>query len=405
MKPDDYPKLPLGGIRVIDWSLMHVGPYAATMLADLGADVIHVEERSGEWTRGMVSFMGEPLIFKDKHIQFEHLNQNKRGLAVDLKKPGAVEIIYRLVEKSDVFLTNYREAAAKKLGLDYESLRQRNPKLIYAHASAFGDKGPDAGTPGYESIGFAKSGALLSGNGEVTEPVSPTVGIGDRITAIFLAYATMVALIAKERFGIGQKVTTSLLGSLINLQGWSVLSALFFNRYAHTVREKATNPMHNWYRCKDDVWINMTIYPPTRWTEFCNALGIPEVGIDSRYDTDIKRADKYEELIPLLDKVFVAKLSDYWEKLFKQHDFSFSRVMDLTDLATDPQVIANKYVIDWDHPLWGSVKFPGFPFNLSETPPSLRSPAPEIGQHTEEILLEVGYSWDEITRLKEKEVI
>ncbi len=377
------------------------------MLADLGADVIHVEERDGEWTRWMESYSGQPLMWQGRHIEFELFNHNKRGMAVDVKKAEGREIMHRLASKADVFLTNYRQEAAVRLGLDYETIRQHNPQIVYTTASALGPEGPDAAVPGYEMIGNARGGVMLT-MGEEKEPVFPTGGMGDRLGAVYTAYATLAAIMCKIRFGIGQKVTTSQLGAWVDIQGWSTLTALFFNSHSRFNHNDASNPVFSCYKCKDGMWLALGVSsdPRTdRWQKFCHAIDMPQLYRDPKFQDDRARAANNHELISILDKVFATKTLVEWLDLLRKYDLDATKVNRLEDLASDPQVLANRFIVPWDHPQWGKINFLGFPFNMSETPPSLRSSYPEVGQHNEEVLLELGYEWDEIARLRDNKVI
>ena len=397
----------LQGIRVIDWSLFHVGPVAAAMLADAGADVIHVEEKSGDPSRGISRFYGQSLIVKDRNIIFEEFNRNKRGITLDLKKPEGLQAMYRLVEKSDVFLTNFRLSAIKRLGLDYDTLVKYNPKIIYAHSSTFGSKGPNRDRPGLEPITIASSGMMLSSGEEGMPPIVPTVGMGDRIGAIFLAYATLLALLARERHGISQFVSSSALGSMLNLEAWSMIPVLFFgNDPPRQRRDSCKNPLNNFYLCKDGVWIQFALLQSDRhWPEFCRVIGIQELERSEKFESEEKRMANHVELIAILDRQFASKTYEEWKSIFLKTDLLFARINKLSDVASDPQVLENKFILDWDHPHFGKIKFPGFCYELSKTPPSIRSAAPTLGQHTEEVLLELGYTWDDIVKLKDKEAI
>jgi len=371
----------LEGIKVIDWSLFHVGPVAAGMLADAGADVIHVEERNGDPARGISRFYGLPLVVKDRNIIFEEFNRNKRGITLDLKKPEGLEVMYHLVEKSDVFLTNFRLGAIKKLGLDYDTLVKYNPKIIYAHSSTFGPKGPDRDRPGLEPITLASSGMMLSSGEEGMPPIVPTTGMGDRIGAIFLAYATLLALLARERLGISQFVSTSALGGMLNLEGWSLIPVLFYgNDPPRQRRDSCNNPLNNFYLCKDGVWIQFAMLQSDRhWPEFCRAVGIQDIEKSEKFENEQKRMDNHPELISILDRKFAEKSYDEWKSIFQKTDLLFTRINKLSDVVKEPQVLENNFIFDWDHPHWGKIKFPGFCYEFSKTPASIRRPAPNLG--------------------------
>ena len=403
----------LKGIRVVDWSVFQVGPYAAVMLADMGAEVIHLEEPGrGDALRGITFQYGLPLTVEGRHILFEEHNRNKKGLAVDLHHPLGREAIYRLVEKSDVFLTNYRASAVARYGMDYETLLRYNPRLIYARASGYGFEGPDKDLPSIDLIAQARSGMMLASGEEGSPPAFLTLGIGDRVTSFLLAYGVTVALLARERLGIGQRVDISQLGAMAIMQGNNLMPALFLGRSIprHNRTRPPRNPLYNSYRCKDDRWVVIAALGQgvgKNWLDFCNAIGRPNGKDDPRFASEEARMENREELVRLLDEVFSTRTAAQWEEaIHGSVDIPFTAVNQITDLIDDEQMTANKYIVDWDHPVLGRIKFPGFPVSFSETPPTLYAAAPECGEHTEEILTEVcGYTWEEMGRLKEAGVI
>lgn len=401
----------LAGIRVIDWSVMHAGPYAAAMLADLGAEVIHLEDpKRGDASRGVTTLYGQPAALPGgRHVLFEEYNRNKKSIAINLKHQDGREAIYRLTERSDVFLTNYRPNAAARFGVDYETLQRYNPKLIYARGSGYGFQGPRKDLPSFDLIAQAMSGMMLSSGEEGAPPVFLTPGLGDRLTALCLAYGVIAALLARERLGIAQQVDVSQLGSMSLLQGSHLAQALLlgWTYPRHNRIRPHRNPLYNSYACSDGKWIVMDISREEYWPSLCEVIGRADLAKDPRFADEPSRMKHREELVRILDEVFAKKTAAEWEAIVHGGaDVPFSAVKTVGELAYDEQMAANGYVVDWDHPVLGKIKFPGFPIQFSETPPSLNAPAPELGQHTEEILTQVcGYSWDDITELQERGVI
>jgi crotonobetainyl-CoA:carnitine CoA-transferase CaiB-like acyl-CoA transferase len=400
----------LEGIKVVDWSGLQVGPYAAAMLADMGADVIHVEDpKRGDIIRGIETLYGIRLVTPEgRHVLFEEHNRNKRGLAVDLKKDKGKEVVYNLVKSADVFLTNFRTQAVTKMGMDYETLKDINPRIVYAHASGFGLKGPDADSPSIDLIAQAKSGMMMASGEEGGPPVFLTLGIGDRLTSFVLAYGVIAALLARERYGFGQKVETSQLASNALIQGNSLMPTLLLDapipRHSHKYPPR--NPIYNYFRCKDDRWIVLASWQERYWPTFCKGLGMPELEKDPKFDSMEKRMENRRELVEILDEVFMKRDSGEWYNAFKAAgDLLFTVANTIKDLTVDPQMISNDYIVTWDHPVLGKIKWPGFFVQFSETPQNKREPAPEIGQHTEEILLGLGYNWEQIVQLKDEMVI
>ena len=401
--------MPLEGMRVIDWTIWQQGPVCSAMLGDLGAEVIKIEERErGDPGRGMIKISGVDL--KDRpNFYFEANNRNKRSLALDLKKPAAREIVYQLVAKSDVFVQNFRLGVAARLGLDYAKLRRHNPRLIYASATGYGPEGPEAGDPSFDQLGLARSGIMLAAGEPDMPPLMITGGIADQMGAIMLAYGVLAAVVARERFGVGQEVDASHLGSMLMLQGLSVAARLMMGFAIPRVPRKfAANPLWNHYRCGDDKWICLGMLQPDRyWADFCRALGRAELAQDERFCNLRVRAANAAAAIDILDEIFATKPRQEWMRILRTSgDFIFTIVNSVDDLPTDPQVVANNYILDFDHPQFGKTQVVGIPVRLSETPGAVRLPAPEFGQHTEELLSQLlGYSWDQIAALKDQEVI
>lgn len=403
--------MPLEGIRIIDWTIFQQGPVATMMLGDLGAEVIKIEERvGGDPGRGVMSIAGALIGASEGHnFYFEANNRHKKSLTLDLKKPGAREIVYKLVEKSDVFVQNFRKGVAARLGIDYKTLSKYNPKLIYASASGYGPFGPDSGEPSFDYMGLARSGIMNAVGEPDMPPLSIAGGIADQMGAIMLAYGVLAAIIARDKHGVGQEVDTSHLGSMTALQGLNVACKTILNKeFKRIPRAAAPSPLWNHYLCGDGKWICLAMAQQDRyWSDFCKVLGIPEVAKDSRFDTMAKRAENAIELVSILDETFASKPRDYWMKALKAGgDFIYTVVNSIADLPTDEQMIANEYIVDYDHPNWGKTKIVGVPVRLSKTPGNPKAPAPEFGEHTELVLTELlGYSWEDVARLKEAEVI
>ncbi len=401
--------MPLDGIRVIDWTIWQQGPVASLMLGDLGADVIKIEERvGGDPGRGVLKAQG--LDLRDRpNFYFEANNRNKRSLTVDLKKPAGVAIVQRLAERADVFVQNFRKGVAGRLGLDAATLRAQNPSLVYASASGYGPEGPESGAPSFDYLGLARSGIMYSCGEPDDEPLAIAGGIADQMGAIMLAYGVVTALLARERTGRGQEVDASHLGSMAWLQGLGLSARLMLGRaLPRQPRRFATNPLWNHYRCGDDRWLALSMLQPDRyWERFCAVLEIPEAAADPRFKTMLDRMMNAGECIALLDQVFARRPRAEWlRRLASGGDFIYSIINSVDDLPDDPQMQANGYVTAFEHPAFGPTQVVGLPVRLSETPGSIRLPAPEFGQHTEEVLTEVlGCSWEEIGRLRQEEVI
>ncbi|MFZ0887987.1 MAG: CoA transferase [Candidatus Binataceae bacterium] len=401
---------PLTGIRIIDWTIWQQGPVATTILADLGAEVIKLEERErGDPGRGILSVAGGSTAKGGRNFYFEANNRHKKSIALDLKRPEAREVIYRLTAKSDVFVQNFRKGVAGRLGLDYEALRTHNPRLIYASASGYGPKGPDSGEPSFDYLGQARSGIMNAVGGPDSPPTYIFGGIADQMGAIALAMGIITALYARDRYGVGQEVDVSHLGSMMLLQGLNVASRTIMGwELPRNPREGAFNPLWNHYRCGDGKWLCLGMLQTDRyWKDFCNALGLNEVANDERFSSISGRAQNARELVAILDRTFANRPRDEWLRILKEGgDFIYTVVNSISDLTTDPQVLANDYIVEYDHPELGKTSLLGMPLKFSQTPGEPRGHAPELGQHTETILIDLlGYDWEDIDRLRESGAI
>jgi crotonobetainyl-CoA:carnitine CoA-transferase CaiB-like acyl-CoA transferase len=398
--------LPLEGYRVLDWTQWQAGPGAAMLLGDLGADVIKIEDRvTGDPSRGVEQLRG-PAQETRRQAYYESNNRNKRGIALDLRKEDGKEILYQLVKKSDAFITNFRESAATRYGLDYETLSKHNPRLVYGIISGYGLKGPDGDIRSFDGLGQARSGIMFACDPE--EPHYIIGGIADAAAGIMTAFGVVVALLTRERQGIGQKVEASILSSML-FQQWVSLGFKFISGQAllPEPRTKPTNPLINTYKCADGKWVFLFHSQADRfWPNVCKALGIERLQNDPKFENMWKRGENSAELVGIMDKVFATKNREDWMKRLRESDCIADRVSTFDDLLTDPQVLANNYLPEFRHPTYGKTRYAPIPFELSKTPGALRMPAPEFGQHTENVLTEIlGYTWDDIAKLKEKKVI
>lgn len=402
---------PLEGIRVLDWTQWQMGTVATAMLADLGAGVIHIEDRvRGDAGRGFRKTRGLSLeLHHGRNAYFECNNRGKKSITVDLVKEKGKEVIYRLVENSDVFVHNFRQDVPERLGLDYETLCRYNHRLIYAAASGYGPRGPEAKEPVFDYLGQARSGIMNI----VGEPEMPPLvllgGIADQMGAIMTSYGILAALVARDRLGIGQKVDVSHLGSMIALQGLAIGLRLYIGQeLPRENRKKTANPLWNYYKCKDGRWLALAMLQSDRyWPFVCRGLKIEHLEKDPKFENASAREENCEELASIMDKIFATRPGSEWMRILKEAgDIVCTPVQTISDLLNDPQVLANNYIVDCNHEVLGPVKVTGIPVQFSKTPGVVKCEAPEFGQHTEEVLTEVGgYSWEEIAELRKDEVI
>ena len=403
--------MPLEGIRVLDWTQWQQGPVGSVFLADLGADVIKIEHRErGDPGRGMKFIVG---IMVGQELQFntyfESHNRNKRGITLDLSKDKGREVLYRLVEKADVLVHNFRKHVPAKLKVDYETLSKINPRLIYAVGSSFGPEGPESNDAAMDMIAQARSGIMSTINWPGEPPRLGQQGMADQVGATHLALAILAALLAREKTGRGQKVEVSLLGSMCWFQQIPLTLVANINKMPQVRhRNEQGNPLWNYYPCSDGNWVMLSMLQSDRyWADFCRVIGRDDLVSDARCDNMFTRGEHCKALIEELDKTFITKTRDEWVKLIKAGgDFIVGPVNTIFDVVTDPQVLANHYVTDFNLPSCGNVKIVNPPFHFSDTPAEVRLPAPEFGQHTEEVLMELGgYTWEDIEKLRTEEVI
>lgn len=400
---------PLDGIRVLDWTMWQFGPVCSMMLADMGADVIKVESLDGDHARQFHRVSGaSSRLPGGLNAYFESLNRQKRSIALDLKNPRGVELMYELIKKSDVLVQNFRHGVAERLGLGYDDVARQNPMIVYGSATGYGPNGPDADKPAFALTGEARSGSLWWAGPDDGTPYN-LASVADQMAGIMLSYGVLGALMARERFGFGQKVDCSHLGSMMWLGGNKYgMGLLTGNEMKRQDRRSARNVLWNTYRCKDDRWIAFSMNQSDRyWPDFCRAIERPDLLEHEKYCNMEVRADNREELIALLDQVFITRTRPEWEaRMDETGGIIWERVQDLPDLPDDPQVVANNYIVDFEHPVLGPTKYLQTPVGYSETPLSTRKSAPVHGENTEEVLIEVlDYTWDDISELQDAGVI
>jgi crotonobetainyl-CoA:carnitine CoA-transferase CaiB-like acyl-CoA transferase len=400
----------LEGITVLDWTIWQQGPVCSAMLGDMGADVIKIEQRgTGDPGRWILGVSGQDTS-DAPNWYFEANNRNKRSITLDLKKPEGLEVAHALVEKADVFVQNFRQGVAERMGLGYETLRDINPRLIYASATGYGPNGPDSAEPSFDYLGLARSGIMNAVGEPDMPPLGIAGGIADQMGAIMMAYGVMTALVARERHGVGQEVNISHLGSMAFLQGLSLSMKLMAGRaMPRTYRSQAANALWNHYRCADGQWIALAMLQADRyWADVARLIERPELATDPAFATMAERSTRAAECVAILDAAFARRTRDEWLTRFREDDADliYTLVNTVDDLPDDPQVLANDYLAELDHPQHGATRMVGIPVGLSATPGSVRTAAPELGQHTEEVLLNVlGWDWDRIGALLEAEAI
>jgi len=398
----------LEGIRVIDLTVWFQGPVAAQHLADFGAEVIHVERpKGGDQGRGVRSIKALPV--GDWNQYFLVINRNKKSMALDLKTSGGREIMYRLVEKSDVFLSNLGPENLTSWQLSHEKLKEINPRLVYATTTGYGHFGGIT-KPSFDMTVQALTG-LMSRLGEPEQPpIYLGMGSGDAIGGLMAALGILLALYHRHRTGKGQLIDASLYGAQLflaapTLQAYLATGSERLSRQQS--RKAAHNPLWNVYPTRDK-WVFICLAnDDDGWSRLCRGLGVEGLSTDPRFDSPKKRQGQAAGLIEILDDAMKQRTAAEWVERWQPLGIAASPINNLADLAQDRQAWENKYFLEtYCEEVQRDVTIRGLPVGLSKTPGSVESLGPELGQHTELILADtLGYSWDQIGEFKEQGVI
>lgn len=397
----------LDGVKVVELSTMVAAGSCGRMLADWGAEVIKVETESGDMFRNFPKTFFVPCTM-DENPLFDNLNAGKRGVVLNLKTPEGMEAMHKLLADADIFLTNTRPKALERLGLDYESLKEKYPKLIMANVNGFGEKGPKKDNPGFDTVAFwASSGfnADMMVEGPGSYPVYSSAGPGDIVTAMGLCYAIAAALYKRSQTGIGDHVSSSLYGTA--LWCFHIMAVATEEQYGYTYPKTRENsaPTGAPFRTKDDEWVMTTILQiEKQWPILCNALGVPELGTDPRYNTSERQRDpevrKY--LMKRFEEIYSTKTADEWCEILTKADIVNDKLAHYKDMEHSEQAWANEYIHEVTCPN-GKKSILVRPAMRSEKMgvPDWRR-GPMLGEHTEEVLKELGYTEEQIAAMKEK---
>ena len=390
----------LSRIRVLDLSQGAAGPICTMHLGDLGAAVVKVEPPGGEWGRTL----GPPFL-DGVAAAFVGMNRNKQSIVVDLKQPGASEVIERLAGQSDVLVESFRPGVMARLGLDYDALARQHPGLIYGAISAFGQNGPWRDKPGVDGIVQGASG-LMSVTGEADGgPVKVGVPAADTAAGFLAAQGILAALFVRERTGRGQRVDVALLDALLAFQ--TVPLAMYFASGETPGRTGSAAPYAapNEAFPTRDGFIMVAAYSPQRWTALCEVLARRDLAGDSRFDTNEGRVRHRAALRRLLIPIFRTRTSSEWLAILESADILCGPIAAYPEVAVNPQVACNAMLVTLDHPTLGRATVVGSPLRLSATPTTVTAPAPLAGEHSEVVLREAGFSPGEITGLMARGVV
>ena len=379
--------LPLEGIKILDLGTMTPGKYCTFILADLGAEVIRVERPVPRAN----SIDDEDLI----------LNRNKRSLTLNLKEKQAKQIFLKLAQGADVILESQRPGSTARLGVDYESIREINPAIIYVSLSGFGQDGPYSQLPGFDMIFLALGGLLGLLGGKNNPPVVPGIWISDACSGLLAVVGILTALIARQNKGKGQYLDLAMLDSVLYLlatvSGFRKSSGEFAQE---DMMNNPVSPGYNIYETADGKYLALGTFRPQSWRTLCQALDRSDL-IDQQWAA----GDKRVETISILQETFRTKNRDEWYQQLRDLDIEVAPVNSLREAFNNPQVLHRQMVMDVKHPIAGQIHQIGQPFKFSETPGQIKRPAPLIGQDTEAILMEMGYSEKNIGEFRAAEVI
>jgi crotonobetainyl-CoA:carnitine CoA-transferase CaiB-like acyl-CoA transferase len=405
---------PLDGLRVVDCSTVLAGPYCTMLLGDLGADIVKVEPPGGDATRGWgPPWVGEATPNRTA-AYYLAVNRNKRSLRLDLKSTDGVEILGRLIERGDVLVENHRVGGFARLGFDDDTLRRLNPSLVHLAISGFGTEGPAAALPGYDFVIQAMSGLMsITGapDGEGGQPTKVGVAISDVVTGMLGAVSVLAALVGRERMtargasGSGQRIDISLLGatlaSLVNQAQNAFVSG--------TPPERLGNAHPNivpyeTFETADDP-IVVAVGSERQWPRFCEVIGLADLADDPRFTSNGDRVVNRTALRPILDHRFAQERATTWLAALEAASIPCGPINDVVTAFGSNEAAALGMTQEQTHPAWGVIRQAGIPFRLADTPASIRTPPPMLGEHSDEILDELGYALAEITDLRRRQVV
>ena len=393
--------LALAGVKVLDLTQIMAGPYCAMTLGDMGADVVKVEKPNGG---DDARRMGPPFI-NGESAAFLGINRNKRSIVVDIRTDDGREIVQNLARRSDILLQNFRPGSLERMGLGYEQVREINPAIVYCTISGFGSTGPYARRGGFDLVAQGMSGLMSVTGHPGAPPAKVGVPICDLNAGAFAAIGVLTAYINRLRTGAGQHVDTSLLEGGIAYTFWE--SAMHFATGETPQPKGSAHRLTAPYQAFEtaDGHINVGAANQANWERLCAAIGRDDLATDPRFANPSDRMDNLDALAATLEDTFARETSDHWLTALDAAGVPAGPIYSLDEVYADPQVRARDMVVETEHPVAGRVRNIGIPIKLSETPGAFRRPAPTLGQHTDEVLRELGVSDGRVAELRAAGVV
>lgn len=400
-----YQNKPLLGTKIIDLTTYGAGPSTGKILGDWGADVIKVESLVGDPSRYTDVNLGFP-VENGTSIAWEQLNGNKRAISLDIRMPAGRDVMYRLLESADVLLSSNRLKALEKNGLDWETVSSKFPQLIWAHIGGFGQEGPMSNLPGFDTLCFwANSGAMIDFAEKDTAPLTTPIAVADLALGAMLAGGISAALYQRSRTGKGERVTCSLYGEAAWMMG-SMMTGLQSGKTILPKSRLDNPPMTNTYRCRDGEWIILTAFEWERYFPIvCQMMGQPELIEDPRFSTLENGLENKDFLISQMESYFSGVDSEEAIRKLQEADFPHAKLKHINDIFTDEQALANNYIYKVPTRYHGEWYLPAGPIQFGGPYPPEHISAPLLGENTDEVMGEIGYSAEEIAQFKADKVI